>query len=202
MQSTDYKFHRYKFDLVIDATSKHNLAAMAFNATDIKSFQYVLIVRAGLAVSERREMSKSEIEREVFIEFTEAVARCAIPSNLNGMNSALLLRSKNFLRQTCLDADLHTGDSLWRKFAEIKKIICNDFTDLYVKFLPGGQPPSGLSLEDVLEKTRVAVFERYELKKNKDSINKCPPTWLPTEWLAFVTYGKPSASPQDIFNIG
>ena len=85
MQSTDYKFHRYKFDLVIDATSKHNLAAMAFNATDIKSFQYVLIVRAGLAVSERREMSKSEIEREVFIEFTEAVARCAIPSNLNGI---------------------------------------------------------------------------------------------------------------------
>ena len=41
---------------------EHNLAAMACNATDVKSFQYVLIVKAGLAVAEEKEMSKSDIE--------------------------------------------------------------------------------------------------------------------------------------------
>ena len=174
---------------------------MAYNATDAKSFQYVLIVKAGLAVSERKEMSKFDIENDVFEEFTQAVERCQIPSNLTGINRAVFLRSKNFLGRTCLDSDLHTGDSLWRKYAEIKKIICNDFTDIYQKFTPGGQPPSGLSLEDVLEKTRVAVFERYETKKNKDAPRKCPPNWLPTEWLVFTTYGKPSPNPEAIFNI-
>ena len=97
---------------------KHNLATMAFNATDIKSYQYVLIVKAGLAVAKRREMSKSDIEREVFIEFTQAVRGCPIPANLTGISSALFLRSKNFLSKTCVDTDLHTGDSLWRKFAD------------------------------------------------------------------------------------
>ena len=86
---------------------EHNLAAMALNATVIKSYQFVLIVKAGLAVSERREMSKSEIEKEVFVEFAEAVARCDIPANLIGINRALYLRSTNVLRQTCLDPDLH-----------------------------------------------------------------------------------------------
>ena len=63
------------------------------------------------------------------------------------------------------------------------------------------KPPSGLSLEDVLEKTRVAVFERYETKKNKDAPRKCPQTWLPTEWQVFTTYGKSAPNPEAIFNI-
>ena len=146
-------------------------------------------------------MSKAHIENDVFIEFTQGVEKCKIPSNLQGINSALFLRSKNFLGRTCLDSDLHTGDSLWRKFAEIKKIISNDFTDIYLKFLPGGQPPSGLSMEDILEKTRVGVFMRYEKKKNKDTPRPCPPNWVPTEWLVFITYGKPSPNPEAIFNI-
>jgi hypothetical protein len=104
---------------------------MALNATDVKSYQYVLIVKAGLAVAEKKEMSKSDIENEVFEEFTQGVQRCQVPNNLTGINRALFLRSKNFLSRTCLDSDLHTGDSLWRKYAEIKKIICNDFTDIY-----------------------------------------------------------------------
>ena len=183
MQSADCKFPRLRVsnngDYQLSLLQTKCFEAM-YNATDIKSFQYVLIVPAGLAVSEKKEMCKAHIENEVYIEFTQGVEKCKIPSNLQGINSALFLRSKNFLGRTCLDSDLHTGDSLWRKYAEIKKIICNDFTDLYSKFLLGGQPPSGLSMEDILEKTRVAVFMRYEEKKNKDTQRQCPSTWVPT----------------------
>ena len=48
-------------------------STMDFNATDIKSFQYVLLVKAGLAVAEKKEMSKSDIENDVFFEFMQAV---------------------------------------------------------------------------------------------------------------------------------
>ena len=61
---------------------------MAFNATDVKSFQYVLFVKAGLAVAEKKEMSKFDIENDVFQEFTQAVERCQIPTNLTGINRA------------------------------------------------------------------------------------------------------------------
>ena len=52
---------------------------MDFNATDIKSFQYVLPVKAGLAVAEKKEMSKSDIENDAFLEFMQAVEKCQIP---------------------------------------------------------------------------------------------------------------------------
>ena len=64
---------------------------MACNATDIKSYQYFLIVKAGLAVSKKLEMSKSEIKKNVLIEFAGAVIGCAVPSNLSGIKNALFL---------------------------------------------------------------------------------------------------------------
>ena len=118
---------------------------MTFSATDIKSFQYVLICKAGLAVAEKREMSKPQLKNDIFLEFTQALSKCTIPGNLQGMNSALLLMSNNLLLQSCEPKDLHTGDTLWRKYAEIKRVVVNDFTDLYNSFIPGGRPPSGLS---------------------------------------------------------
>ena len=174
---------------------------MTFSATDINSFQYVLICKAGLAVAEKREMSKPQLESDIFLEFTQAVSKCTIPGNLQGMNSALLLRSNNFLIRSCEPKDLHTGDSLWRKYAEIKRVVVNDFTDLYNSFIPCGQPPSGLSLEDVVYNTRVAVWKRYDLRKCATNTTACPNDWKPTEWLVFNTYGKPSPNPQTCFDI-
>jgi hypothetical protein len=113
----------------------HNSSIM-YTANDIKSFQYFLITKAGLAVSEKKEMSLKIFEKDVFSEFEAAVTNCIVPENLKGMNTALLLRSKNILSRTCGLDDNHTGESIWREFAEIKRVICNDFTDLYNAQMP------------------------------------------------------------------
>ena len=44
-----------------------------FQVHDIKSFQYVCIVKAGLAVSAEQEMTKKEVEKEIFKEYKPAV---------------------------------------------------------------------------------------------------------------------------------
>jgi hypothetical protein len=92
----------------------HNSSIM-YTANDIKSFQYVLITKAGLAVSEKKEMSLKMIEKDVFSEFEAAVTNCVVPENLKGLNTILLLRSKNILSKTCGLDDYHTGESIWRK---------------------------------------------------------------------------------------
>lgn len=155
-------------------------SSIMLSASDIKSFQYVLITKAGLAVSEKREMSLKMIESDVLSEFEAAVKNCVVPENLRGLNTILLLRSKNFLAKTCSLDDYHTGESIWRKFADIKKVICNDFTDLYHLQMPGGIPPSGVSFAEVLNRTREAIFVRTK----KGIYN---PAWFPTEWLVFTT---------------
>ena len=53
-----------------------------YTANDIKSFQYVLITKAGLAVSEKKEMSLKMIEKDVFSEFEAAVTNRVVPENL------------------------------------------------------------------------------------------------------------------------
>ena len=59
----------------------HNSSLM-YTANDIKSFQYVLITKAGLAVSEKKEMSLKMIEKDVFSEFEAAVTNRVVPENL------------------------------------------------------------------------------------------------------------------------
>ena len=166
-----------------------------FTANEIKAYLYVLICRAGLAAGAMKEMNKEQIEREVLQEFRGAVENCTIPASLMGMDEALSLRSKNFTARSCSSSDLHDGESVWRKFGEIKKVISNVFTHVYNSKMPGGIPPSGFSTADVLERTRVAIYA------NKFKGKERPATWTPTEWLVFTTYGKPSAEPEALFII-
>ena len=100
---------------------------MSYAVGEIKSFQFELITKAGLAVSSEREMSKFDLERLVLEEFRLAVEASTLPKNLAGMTKNLQLRSRNLSGKTCSSDDLHTGDSLWRKFLDIKRIIINEF---------------------------------------------------------------------------
>jgi hypothetical protein len=49
----------------------HNLLII-FQANDIKSYEHVLIMKAGLAVFEKREISLKLIESDAFAEFESA----------------------------------------------------------------------------------------------------------------------------------
>jgi hypothetical protein len=79
------------------------------------------------------------------------------------------------------------------KFAEIKRVICNDYTDLFQAQMPGGIPPSGVSMEEVLCRTKETIFVRT---KRGGAYN---PAWFPKEWLVFITYGAASPDPQTPF---
>lgn len=169
-----------------------------FNVHDIKSHQYLCITKAGLAVSAERELSKELLEREIFEEFKAAIDLLDIPSELHGIDRNILHRSKNYIVKVCKDDDYHDGESIWRKFGEIKRIVINDFTELYMKNLPGGQLPSGISKAEIIEKTRKDVFLRQELSKNPKSTKPCPANWMPKEWMVFLTFGAPSNMPSPI----
>ena len=58
-------------------------------------------------------------------------------------NSKWLLKrskkSKSFILKVCKIDNYHDGESIWRKFGEIKRFVFNDITKLYMKNLPGGQ---------------------------------------------------------------
>ena len=64
----------------------------------------------------------------------------------------------NYVVKVCKVYDYHDGESVWREFGEIKRVVVNDFTELYMKDLPGGQLPSRKSKEEIIEKTGKEVF--------------------------------------------
>ena len=143
----------------------------------LKSVQYLVICQAGLAVCAEAEAASEDLKRDMLREFELGVQNFTMPTELKGYTREVLLRSKNFVARTCKHDDLHTGtncknnfessasnhnddscecvgDTLWRKFKEIKAVIINEFSAIYSRNLPGGQPPSGISYEEILDKTR------------------------------------------------
>jgi hypothetical protein len=73
------------------------------------------------------------------------------------------------MADTVQSCDEHTGMSLWRKYADIKKYIVNQITPFYFKCHgKDGLLPSGISKEEVLLKTRQLLFKsEQETAKSK-----------------------------------
>ena len=117
----------------------------SLSTNEIKMKQYVLIAKAGLAVTAMKEKNISLLEDSIFLKFTAAVTACQSPQSFDGFIKSHFLRRKSF--KTSLEkldsGDLHSGGSLWRKFKEIKIVLMNDFAPVLSKKLPGGQLPSG-----------------------------------------------------------
>ena len=61
------------------------------------------------------------------------------------------------------------GEFLWRKFKDVKAIIVNDFSALYASNLTGGQPPSGISYQEILDKT-VGAGALIRYKRGDDDV--------------------------------
>ena len=128
---------------------------------DVKSKQFLLITKAGLAVSQSKEKGMVNIEQQVMTEDTEAVKAIFLPPAFLGYDRNGFMRTKNYFVDVAkLDPnDLHTGATLWRKYKEIRLILMNDFAPLLTKRLPGGLPPSGKSFAEIL----TAVRNQYSL---------------------------------------
>ena len=176
---------------------------------NVKSKQFLLITKAGLAVSQSKEKGMINIEQQILAEYTEAVKAIFLPPAFLGYDRNGFMRTKNyFVDIGKLDpSDLHTGATLWRKYKEIRLILMNDFAPLLMKRLPGGLPPSGKSFAEVLIAVRKEVYEAYEdiAQKKSKAINGYKrhafvETWFPPEWETFVTYGAASPQPVESLN--
>ena len=82
----DYRIFRHSY-----------LKALKMSLAEIKSLQYVLIVKAGLAVTEGPEKSIERLQSDVFIEYNLAVTNVKLPSNLKHIDKSCLIRTKNQL---------------------------------------------------------------------------------------------------------
>ena len=176
---------------------------------DVKSKQFLLITKAGLAVSQAKEKGIVNIELQIMTEYTEGVKAIFLPPAFLGYDRNGFMRTKNyFVDVTKLDpGDLHTGATLWRKYKEIRLILMNDFAPLLSRRLPGGLPPSGKSFAEVLTAVRKEVYEAYEdiAQKKSKAVNGYKrhafiDTWFPPEWETFVTYGAGSPQPVESLN--
>ena len=83
---------------------------MTESISKLKSFQYILICRAGLAVCDQGEAPKENLHRDLLHQFQEAVkALGSMPPELTCYTKEFLLRSKNYTARVNRDEDLHTG---------------------------------------------------------------------------------------------
>ena len=70
-------------------------------------------MKAALAVCAEREMSKEQIEREIFEEFQMAVGILGLSPALQGVSREILLRSKNYVVKACKVDGYHDGESIF-----------------------------------------------------------------------------------------
>ena len=120
-----------------------------------KSAQYLLVSRAGLAVSQMSAMPSESLETHILIEMTHGVEDFQDLSNvLNGLDKNVMLRTKGFNSLTAKPGDLHSGCSLWRKYGDIKRVILNELSNDFESLKVNGQPRSGQTIEDLLEEVR------------------------------------------------
>jgi hypothetical protein len=108
---------------------------------DVKSKQFLLICKAGLAVPSH-EMSPEQIYDAMMRHFKHHVENYKLPPNLTGMPKERLFNTAYHLVEKATLKDMHTGMSLWRKYGQIKKYIANVTRPLMNKNLgPDGLLP-------------------------------------------------------------
>ena len=67
---------------------------------------------------------------------------------------------------------MHTGASVWRKYNEIWRVVINEISYVYSRNLPGGQPPSGKSYDEIFLQVRKELFDIAEAKTARESKSK------------------------------
>ena len=136
-------------DSTIDCAVSSSISRLnMFLVHNIKSFQYVCIVKAGLSLCGEQEMTKKEVEKAIFVNALQSYPE------IQGINREILLRSRSYVAKVSKADDYNDGESVWGKFGEIRRVVVNDFTELYMKSHPGGLLPPGKSKEEIIGKTR------------------------------------------------
>jgi hypothetical protein len=135
---------------------------------------------------EGSEKSIELLHSDTMHEFTTAVDNYRLISS--NQDKKVLFRTKSFLQSSCTPCDLHTGESIWRKFKDIRRYMANEMGPAYSKRIPGGQIPSGKSMEEMLSLVRKDLWEPSESTTTSKSKQAKPAnersfvaTWYPVE---------------------
>ena len=137
-----------------------------------------------------------------------SVANVKLPKHFKDFDRTCLKRTKNHLidKAKVQASDMHTGASVWRKYNEIRRVVINEISYVYSRNLPGGQPPSGKSYDEILLQVRKELFDNAEAKTVRESKSKTGYTkkvfsilWYPIEWEVFMIYGIGSQNAADAF---
>ena len=181
---------------------------MPISVAEVKSLQYLLIVKSGLSVTEGTEKNIEKLQNDVMVEFNLSVANVKLPKHFKDFDRTCLKRTKNHLidKAKVQASDMHTGASVWRKYNEIRRVVINEISYVYSRNLPGGQPPSGKSYDEILLQVRKELFDNAEAKTARESKSKTGYTkkvfsilWYPVEWEVFMIYGIGSQNAADAF---
>ena len=124
---------------------------MPISVAEVKSLQYLLIVKSGLSVTEGTEKNIEKLQNDVMVEFNLSVTNVKLPKHFKDFDRTCLKRTKNHLidKAKVQASDMHTGASVWRKYNEIRHVVINEISYVYSRNLPGGQPPSGKSYDEI-----------------------------------------------------
>ena len=151
------------------------------------------------------KMPKTDLELEILTQYKKKVIAFKPPPNLIGLTAEQLMRTKNILSSSqSTESDTHDGESLWRKWGDIRRIVVSQITEEYLKQLAR----SGFSPEETLKNTRKALFESQEDRLQESSKSRggykkkqYHVDWYPLEWEIFMLYGMVSARPEKVFYI-
>jgi hypothetical protein len=164
---------------------------------DVKSKQYLLIARAGLAVP-TQEMPIEQLWEQILTQYEGHVAKFQFSGHLSGLKKEVMFRRTKHLNDEKNIVPLeyfHNGMTLWRKYGEIKRYLQNTISSSWDSLMgPDGNIPSGKNLDDMLLRTRELSFMRDEESKEKRSNKKGGyskeefakhPNWYQLEWVFF-----------------
>ena len=119
----------------------------------IRSVQYLLIAKAGLAVSASSTMTLKDLQEEML-----RVYGLLVQARLNEGKHNLTI-SQLWGASIAMHSARFTGDELWRRWKSIKTVITNVIIKTFHGCLgPGLKPPSGRTMEDMLEETKKRLW--------------------------------------------
>jgi hypothetical protein len=177
---------------------------------DVKSKQYLLTARAGLAVP-THDMPIEQLWEQILTQRKGHVAKFQFSGHLSVLKKDVMFRRTKHLndeKDIVPLEDIHNGMTLWRKYGEIKRYLQNTISSCWDSLMgPDGNIPSGKNLDDMLLRTRVLSFMRDEEAKekkskkkggyNKEEFSKYP-NWYPLEWEIFILFGLCSEKPEKV----
>lgn len=173
-----------------------------------KAHHYFLVALAGDEVKSKlanEEISKDDIDKIMFQTYSDAVDRYMIGqveeanrfglTKPDGLTRDVLMATDSRSRSRGSNSGIVNGESLWRKYQELVSYLvnyANPVWDLHISL--------GKSRADCLHAVKLQLWEKVEterVERVRSSGKSCTPksfrsTWMPKEWLAFITMGPPA----------